>query len=65
MTPLVVDSDAVLEMATGDLRTVKALLLDLDRLRSRITRPLREALQAVEDLFREPRAFFWSRPRAR
>lgn len=55
--PLVVDSDLMLSVAAEDLRTVKALAQEVESQRVAITRPLNEALRAVNALFRAPKQF--------
>lgn len=55
--PLVIDSDRLLELAAQDLKSVKALQHQVEEQRTAITRPLYQALGAVNELFRAPREY--------
>lgn len=55
--PLVVDSELMFSVAGEDLQTLKALQHEVEAQRVAITRPLNEALRAVNALFRAPKQF--------
>ncbi|TFZ03097.1 hypothetical protein EZ313_17955 [Ramlibacter henchirensis] len=55
--PLVVDSELMFSVAGEDLQAVKALQHEVEAQRVAITRPLNEALRAVNALFRAPKQF--------
>jgi hypothetical protein len=52
-----VDSDEMLEAAGDDLKAVKALQKKVEEQRTSITGPLNQAVKAINDLFRAPKAY--------
>lgn len=56
-TDFVIDSPALFDLASDDLRRIKALQKDVEEQRTRITGPLNQAVKAVNDLFRAPRDY--------
>lgn len=56
-TDLVIDSPTMYELASDELRNIKALQKTVEDRRTAITGPLNAALKAVNDLFRAPKDF--------
>ena len=56
-TDLVIDSPMMYELASDELRQIKALQKTVEEKRTAITGPLNAALKAVNDLFRAPKDF--------
>lgn len=56
-TDLVIDSPTMYELASDELRQIKALQKQVEDKRTAITGPLNAALRAVNDLFRAPKDF--------
>lgn len=54
---IVIDSDALLEVTAEDLKAIKALQHEVEEQRSAITRPLNQAVRAINELFRPPREY--------
>jgi hypothetical protein len=54
---ILIDSDALLEIAAADLQGVKALQHQVEEQRTAITGPLNQALRAINDLFRAPKTY--------
>jgi len=54
---LVIDSPTMYELASDELRNIKALQKTVEERRTAITGPLNTALKAVNDLFRAPKEF--------
>jgi DNA polymerase III gamma/tau subunit len=52
-----VDSDEMLEAAGDDLRAIKGLQKRVEDQRTSITGPLNQAVKAINDLFRAPKAY--------
>lgn len=52
-----IDSPMMYEMAGSDLRKIKALASDVETERTKITKPMNDALKAVNDLFRPAKEF--------
>lgn len=53
----VIDSPTMYELASDDLKRVKALQKEVDEKRTGITGPLNKAVKAVNDLFRAPKEY--------
>ena len=53
----VIDSHTMFELASDDLKQVKALQKEVEEKRTSITGPLNQAVKAVNDLFRAPKEF--------
>jgi colicin import membrane protein len=53
----VIDSPTMMELASDDLRHIKALQKEVEEKRTSITGPLNQAVKAVNDLFRAPKEF--------
>jgi hypothetical protein len=51
---IVIDSDPMLQVAAGELQTIKSKAKTLEEQRVAITKPLLEAKRRVDDLFRKP-----------
>lgn len=56
-TDLVIDSETMYELASDELKNIKALQKTVEEKRTSITGPLNAALKAVNDLFRAPKEF--------
>lgn len=56
-TDLVIDSPTMYELASDELRQIKALQKTVEEKRTAITGPLNAALKAVNDLFRAPKEY--------
>jgi hypothetical protein len=54
---ILIDSDALLEIAATDLQKVKALHHQVEEQRTAITGPLNQALRSINDLFRGPKNY--------
>jgi hypothetical protein len=54
---ILIDSDALLEIAATDLHKVKALHHQVEEQRTAITGPLNQALRSINDLFRAPKSY--------
>lgn len=53
----VIDSHTMFELASDDLKQVKALQKEVEEKRTSITGPLNQAVKAVNDLFRAPKEY--------
>lgn len=53
----VIDSHTMFELASDDLKQVKALQKEVEEKRTSITGPLNQAVKAVNDLFRAPKDY--------
>ena len=53
----VIDSQTMLELASDDLKRIKAIQKSVEEKRTGITKPLNDALKATNDLFRAPREY--------
>lgn len=53
----VIDSPTMFELASDDLKRVKALQKEVEEKRTSITGPLNQAVKAVNDLFRAPKEY--------
>ena len=53
----VIDSPTMFELASDDLKQVKALQKEVEEKRTSITGPLNQAVKAVNDLFRAPKEY--------
>ena len=53
----VIDSQTMFELASDDLKQVKALQKEVEEKRTSITGPLNQAVKAVNDLFRAPKDY--------
>ena len=53
----VIDSPTMFELASDDLKQVKALQKEVEEKRTSITGPLNQAVKAVNDLFRSPKEY--------
>lgn len=53
----VIDSHTMFELASDDLKQIKALQKEVEEKRTGITGPLNQAVKAVNDLFRSPKEF--------
>ena len=53
----VIDSHTMFELASDDLKQVKALQKEVEEKRTGITGPLNQAVKAVNDLFRSPKEY--------
>lgn len=53
----VIDSHTMFELASDDLKQIKALQKDVEEKRTSITGPLNQAVKAVNDLFRSPKEY--------
>jgi colicin import membrane protein len=53
----VIDSSTMFELASDDLKQVKALQKEVEEKRTSITGPLNQAVKAVNDLFRAPKEY--------
>lgn len=53
----VIDSHTMFELASNDLKQVKALQKEVEEKRTGITSPLNQAVKAVNDLFRSPKEY--------
>lgn len=53
----VIDSHTMFELASDDLKQVKALQKEVEETRTSITGPLNQAVKAVNDLFRSPKEY--------
>lgn len=53
----VIDSQTMFELASDDLKQVKALQKEVEEKRTGITGPLNQAVKAVNDLFRSPKEY--------
>lgn len=53
----VIDSHTMFELASDDLKQVKALQKEVEEKRTSITGPLNQAVKAVNDLFRSPKEY--------
>jgi len=53
----VIDSPTMFELASDDLKQVKALQKEVEEKRTSITGPLNQAVKAVNDLFRAPKDY--------
>lgn len=53
----VIDSHTMFELASEDLKQVKALQKEVEEKRTGITGPLNQAVKAVNDLFRSPKEY--------
>ncbi|GAA4401120.1 hypothetical protein [Quisquiliibacterium transsilvanicum] len=53
----VIDSPTMFELASDDLKQVKALQKEVEEKRTSITGPLNQAVKAVNDLFRPPKDY--------
>lgn len=53
----VIDSHTMFELASDDLKQVKALQKEVEEKRTSITGPLNQAVEAVNDLFRSPKEY--------
>lgn len=53
----VIDSQTMLELASDDLKHIKALQKEVEEKRTSITGPLNQAVKAVNDLFRAPKEY--------
>ena len=53
----VIDSHTMFELASDDLKQVKALQKEVEEKRTNITGPLNQAVKAVNDLFRAPKDY--------
>lgn len=58
-----IDSDMLLEVAAEDLKAVKALQHEVEEQRTAITRPLNQAVRAINELFRAPKDYLDSAER--
>jgi hypothetical protein len=58
-----IDSDMLLEIAAEDLKSVKALQHEVEAQRTAITRPLNQAVRAINELFRAPKEYLESAER--
>lgn len=56
-TDLVIDSPTMFELASDDLKGIKALQKEVEEKRTSITGPLNQAVKAVNDLFRAPKDY--------
>ena len=56
-TDFVIDSQTMFELASDDLKGIKALQKEVEEKRTSITRPLNQAVKAVNDLFRLPKEY--------
>lgn len=56
-TDYVIDSPTMFELASEDLKQVKALQKEVEEKRTSITGPLNQAVKAVNDLFRSPKEY--------
>ncbi|PUE21834.1 hypothetical protein B9Z43_01230 [Limnohabitans sp. MMS-10A-192] len=56
-TDYVIDSPTMFELASDDLKRVKALQKEVEEKRTSITGPLNQAVKAVNDLFRAPKEY--------
>lgn len=56
-TDLVIDSPTMYELASDELRQIKALQKQVEDKRTSITGPMNQALRAANDLFRAPATF--------
>ncbi len=53
----VIDSQTLFEVASDDLKQVKALQKEVEEKRTSITGPINQAVKAVNDLFRQPKEY--------
>lgn len=58
-----IDSETLLEIAAEDLKGVKALQHEVEEQRTAITRPLNQAVRAINELFRAPKEYLDSAER--